>query len=101
MNFGAGPLPFIVCFALGAGLGIIYKIFQILVRKIKYGKIIKNIFGFLFVLLTAFLYFILCFYTLEGQFRIFTLVALFLGLGTSFISVSFIKKWLFKHKQKR
>lgn len=101
MIFGAGPIPFLACFALGIGMGIIYKVLRLCARKLKLNKIFRNIIEFVFVILTAFLYFLVCFFTLEGTFRLFTLVGLCLGFVTSFALVKLVKAIIQRVFEKR
>lgn len=101
MIFGAGPVPFIACFGVGTGMGILYIILRFCLRKLKCNKVLRNIFDFLFVVVTALFYFLACYLTLEGQFRLFTLVALFIGFGASFLLIRLFRKLLDTLKKKR
>lgn len=91
MIFGAGPIPFLASFGLGVGLGFFYMLLHFVTKKLKLNKIFRNILDFIFVVVSTFLYFLVCFFTLEGTFRLFTLIGLGLGFGISFALVRLCK----------
>lgn len=91
MIFGAGPIPFLICLSLGLGLGLVYIGTLFGIKKLKINKIFVAVFEFLFVILSAFLYYLVCFKTLEGKFRLFTLIGLGLGVWIAFGLVKGIK----------
>ncbi len=101
MIFGAGPVPFLACLGLGAGLGLTYIVIGFGINKLKLNKILINVLSFLFVILTAFLYFLVCFFTLEGNFRLFTLVGLGIGVGISFVIARLLKNLFKRASDKR
>lgn len=101
MIFGAGPIPFIASFGLGLGLGFIYILLRFATKKLKLNKIFRNIFDFIFVVASTFLYFLVCFFTLEGTFRLFTLIGLGFGFGLPFVCQKFFAKLVKKVSAKK
>lgn len=92
MTFGSGPLPFVVSLAIGLAFGIVYILFGKLSKKLKLNKIINGVFDFFFVILVAFIYFLAQYGTLGGTFRLFTLLALFLGFAIDYLVVFLLRK---------
>lgn len=92
MTFGSGPLPFIVSLAIGLTFGIIYILFGKFSKKFKLNKIINGVFDFFFVIIVAFIYFLAQYATIEGTFRLFTLLALLIGFAIDYLVAFLFKK---------
>lgn len=99
MIFGQGPLPFVFVFLLGLAAGACYQTIKLILKKIKANKLFVHSFDFLFVIVIGFCYYLICFYTLEGQFRLFTLIGLILGLVCEFSVWNLVKKAIAKRKR--
>lgn len=100
MIFGSGPIPFLACFSLGVGLGFVFLLLRVIQKKLKFNKILKHVLDCLFAFLSAFLFFLTCFHTLEGEFRLFTLIGFGFGFGASFLLSRLFKKLQKKKKGK-
>ena len=101
MIFGTGPLPFLSVFAEGIVLGACYRLFSYLLKKIKAKKLFVHAFDFFFVLTSGVCYYFICFLTLDGKFRIFTVFGLIGGIAVESIISNAVKKAITQKRAKQ
>lgn len=100
MIFGTGPLPFLFVFSLGTVASILYRLASFILKKIKANKLLVHTFDFLFVITVGVCYYFICFYSLDGKFRLFTVFGLISGIAVEVTLSRVIKNAIIRKKTK-